>query len=713
MADDDQDMEMCDDTEFPERVVPSNRNRHKQPKEMEIKVFNNVPHQHKLTAIRFDHSKASFEIQMMEQYKGTTFRELNPHLFAAADDSCSSTPFILRMDQKQVVTIKLLQIPGKAYGPLPDPPCDGNDNSYAVNQAMSIRYREIKKPNKLTKSPYGIDTPSHRPNGRFSNGLNIPDIISEHLGSEPVLRYLSPVLTDKNLPLGVNFASVGIGILNATRFQFLGHPPDLATYNTLINGLVQSDRVFEAVELFKKIVREKLCEPNQISYGTIINGFRKVLARPLSCSDKMVDQALELFAKMIEKGIRADVITYSFLIHGLCIFRRETEAAKLLIDMEEKGIPPDIHTYTILVNAFCKQGPVKDAELAVQAMKDLVPSIITYNTLINGYCKKKKISEAMNLFREIPNKGLLPNVSTYNTLLQGLKSDMKVYTVMIRVFLEEGLFDRAIELLKNMEGHVLLPLIPRVGQESRMRNIIEKLKDVERKDGGIHERIFWFCVPPVVRMELPYMSVERRGLTALGAINSYPDRVVTNGDGTSVPISTVFGRLREMLHKPPRAMVGPISVPVQFNVCVLTVLAFIRGHPFVEHTMTTHSPHMFVESLGLTGWGVTNSSDGRVVTRAYRTTVPISTVFGRFKDMPVSSAEADFTADTDADLRGCTPQGSYDPINNRSRGFGYKALNLKGATVSRGLGEMYSAMAGNLVFGLTGYRFGELAKLVP
>lgn len=26
--------------------------------------------------------------------------------------------------------------------------------------------------------PYGIDTPSHRPNGRFSNGRNIPDIIS-------------------------------------------------------------------------------------------------------------------------------------------------------------------------------------------------------------------------------------------------------------------------------------------------------------------------------------------------------------------------------------------------------------------------------------------------------------------------------------------------------------------------------------------------------
>lgn len=26
--------------------------------------------------------------------------------------------------------------------------------------------------------PYGIDFPTHRPTGRFSNGLNLPDIIS-------------------------------------------------------------------------------------------------------------------------------------------------------------------------------------------------------------------------------------------------------------------------------------------------------------------------------------------------------------------------------------------------------------------------------------------------------------------------------------------------------------------------------------------------------
>lgn len=69
--------------------------------------------------------------------------------------------------------------------------------------------------------PYGIDYPTHRPTGRFSNGLNIPDIISEAIGSEPTLPYLSPLLNGERLLVGANFASAGIGILNDTGVQFL------------------------------------------------------------------------------------------------------------------------------------------------------------------------------------------------------------------------------------------------------------------------------------------------------------------------------------------------------------------------------------------------------------------------------------------------------------------------------------------------------------
>nr|GEV17492.1 monocopper oxidase-like protein SKS1 [Tanacetum cinerariifolium] len=75
----------------------------------------------------------------MEQYKGTTFGELSPHLFAAADDSCR---FVNQSEWQRVTGFVVLQYSnskGKAYGPLPHPPSDGNDNSYAVNQAIYIR----------------------------------------------------------------------------------------------------------------------------------------------------------------------------------------------------------------------------------------------------------------------------------------------------------------------------------------------------------------------------------------------------------------------------------------------------------------------------------------------------------------------------------------------------------------------------------------------
>ncbi|CAI9778612.1 unnamed protein product [Fraxinus pennsylvanica] len=68
--------------------------------------------------------------------------------------------------------------------------------------------------------PYGIDYPTHRPTGRFSNGFNIPDLISQKLGAESALPYLSPQFTGEKLLVGANFASAGIGILNDTGIQF-------------------------------------------------------------------------------------------------------------------------------------------------------------------------------------------------------------------------------------------------------------------------------------------------------------------------------------------------------------------------------------------------------------------------------------------------------------------------------------------------------------
>ncbi|KAE8691282.1 GDSL esterase/lipase [Hibiscus syriacus] len=86
---------------------------------------------------------------------------------------------------------------------------DNGNNNYLVTTARA------------DSPPFGIDTPSRRPTGRFSNGKNIPDFISDALGSKPTLPYLSPKLQGNRLLVGANFASAGIGILNDTGIQFI------------------------------------------------------------------------------------------------------------------------------------------------------------------------------------------------------------------------------------------------------------------------------------------------------------------------------------------------------------------------------------------------------------------------------------------------------------------------------------------------------------
>ncbi|KAK9919344.1 hypothetical protein M0R45_027943 [Rubus argutus] len=113
---------------------------------------------------------------------------------------------------------------------------DSGNNDYLITTARADSY------------PYGIDYPTRRPTGRFSNGLNIPDLISESMGSEPTLPYLSPQLTGENLLVGANFASAGIGILNDTGIQFLNiirmykQLEYFEQYQTRVSALIGSDQ---------------------------------------------------------------------------------------------------------------------------------------------------------------------------------------------------------------------------------------------------------------------------------------------------------------------------------------------------------------------------------------------------------------------------------------------------------------------------------------
>ncbi|OIT00861.1 PREDICTED: GDSL esterase/lipase At5g33370-like [Nicotiana attenuata] len=161
----------------------------------------------------------------------------------------SSLSFILRV----ILTLSfaILQngvikgVEGRAFFVFGDSLVDNGNNNYLATSARA------------DSPPYGVDYPTHRPTGRFSNGLNIPDIISEKLGMEPTLPYLSPELQGQKLLVGANFASAGVGILNDTGIQFvniirIGQQLEyFAEYQKRVAALVGTEKA-------KQLVKEAL-----------------------------------------------------------------------------------------------------------------------------------------------------------------------------------------------------------------------------------------------------------------------------------------------------------------------------------------------------------------------------------------------------------------------------------------------------------------------
>ncbi|KAL0377014.1 UNVERIFIED_CONTAM: putative pentatricopeptide repeat-containing protein, mitochondrial [Sesamum calycinum] len=278
---------------------------------------------------------------------------------------------------------------------------------------------------------------------QYSVALNLFDEMHQ-LGT-PVSEYTLTIVI--NCYCLLNRVDFGFAILGS--FFKRGYEPNVTTFTTLIKGLFLDDNVIEAEKLFKKLLALRLCEPNEVTILTVINGlckaghtltaydllglFEKTSFKPnvysystvidSLCKDRMVDEALQLIAKMIDKGISPN-INVQFNASRLVQFRKELvkEAENVVEIMMQRNIPPDTVTCNALIDGYSLVGQIDKARKLLDSMpgRGLKPSIISYNSLINGYCKKGKVEEAWRLFLKVPHKGLGYDVVTYNTMLHGL-----------------------------------------------------------------------------------------------------------------------------------------------------------------------------------------------------------------------------------------------------------------------------------------------------
>ncbi|GKB43431.1 putative tetratricopeptide-like helical domain-containing protein [Tanacetum coccineum] len=151
---------------------------------------------------------------------------------------------------------------------------------------------------------------------------------------------------------------------------------------------------------------------------------------------------------------------------------------------------------------MCNNSQVYDALVFFRKLEkdEMMKDASLYTILIGGFSKCGNLNMTMDLFDELLLKGLNPTIMTYTVMEEdGSLPSSGTYNAIVRELLKKNERQEAENFLDEMINRdfvldysifsMLLPLMPNVGQDSRLRSIIQKLKDVEKKHVGIRDII--------------------------------------------------------------------------------------------------------------------------------------------------------------------------------------------------------------------------------
>ncbi|KAK3206182.1 hypothetical protein Dsin_020228 [Dipteronia sinensis] len=244
----------------------------------------------------------------------------------------------------------------------------------------------------------------------------------------------------------------------------MGFRLNSVTFNILIKGWLERREWDQACRLFDEMLDRRV-QPSVVTYNSLI-GFL--------CRNGDVEKAKGLLEDMIRKGKYPNAVTYALLMEGLCLQGEYDEAKKMMFDMAYRGCKPKLVNFGVLMSDLGKRGKIEEAKSILSEMRKrrYKPDVVTYNIFINYLCKEGRVAEAYKVFIEMQVGGCEANAATYRMMVDGFcrvedfEGGLKVLSAMltsqhcprletfcclISGLLKRGKIDEACFVLEEME----------------------------------------------------------------------------------------------------------------------------------------------------------------------------------------------------------------------------------------------------------------------
>ncbi|KAI3453547.1 hypothetical protein Pfo_010210 [Paulownia fortunei] len=188
-----------------------------------------------------------------------------------------------------------------------------------------------------------------------------------------------------------------------------------------------------------------------------------------------------LVCKMRSRKLGPTPKTFAIITERYVSAGKADKAVKIFLSMHEHGCQQDLNSFNALLDVLCKS---KRAEMAYRLFKifrgRFRADVVSYNIIANGFCLKKQTPRALEVMKEMVERGLEPTLTTYNILLKGyfragqikegwefflqmkkrkIEIDVVSYTTVVHGFGVAGEVDKSRKVFDEMVGDGVLPSV--------------------------------------------------------------------------------------------------------------------------------------------------------------------------------------------------------------------------------------------------------------
>ncbi|KAF5742500.1 ACT11D09.4 [Tripterygium wilfordii] len=210
--------------------------------------------------------------------------------------------------------------------------------------------------------------------------------------------------------------------------------PNVVSYNNLINAHCDKSEVDTALQVYGHIIANAPFSPSHVTYRHLTKGL---------IESNRIGEAVDLLREMLNKGHGADSLVYNNLISGFLEMGNLDKANELFDELKERCLVYDGVVNATYMDWFFRQGRDKEAMESYKSLMDrgfkMVPA--TRNVLLETLLKHGKKAEASYLFEQMLDDHTPPN-------FQAVNSD--TFNIMVNECFKLGKFAEAVDTFKKV-----------------------------------------------------------------------------------------------------------------------------------------------------------------------------------------------------------------------------------------------------------------------